>query len=96
MTTISQAANENWQVEKFEQTYSDPSAKQMDIACNAIMLYASATLTENGQTVTKSIIYYAGLYYNSVSWGLQTTISQALAGEEPEKSYPVIQYAIAT
>ncbi|KAH8879529.1 hypothetical protein GQ53DRAFT_834056 [Thozetella sp. PMI_491] len=96
MTTIAQAGNPNWQIEKFEQTYKDPSGQMLDIACNAVMVYCNAQLTEDGQTATKTIIYYLGLYYNSVGWSLQNTISDALLGKPVNVTYPIIQYSIAT
>jgi len=96
MKTLAGEANMEWQVEKFENQYHDLKREMLPISTNIILVYANAELTEDDVTVTKTIMFYAGLYYNSNGWMLARSISAPLAGDDPPGSYPIVKIGIAT
>jgi len=93
MSTLVGQGDANFQYETFQNQYTDPSGNLKPISVNAILTYASASITTNSGTASKSIIYFVGVYYNSSGW---TMVRELQAADPPINGYPIIRISIAT
>jgi len=102
MTVLLEKGNSDWQYETFTNQYTDPSGVQSPISVAAIMTYATAKLTEGGQSANSSIIYYTAVYYNSVGWGavqqrkalMDSALQGQLGAPLVQNVYNVIKYTV--